>query len=41
MTRKERMMTKSTSVKNKTKRFKKPEYLDNNHPLNKFLRRIT
>jgi len=26
---------------NKTKRFKKPEYLDKNHPLNKFLRRIT
>ncbi len=34
-------MTKSTGVKNKTKRFKKPRYLDKNDPLNKFLRRIT
>jgi len=25
----------------KTKQFRKPEYLDKNHPLNKFLRSIT
>ena len=33
-------MMKFIGVKNKTKKFKKPEYLDKNNPLNKFLRSI-
>jgi len=34
------MKNKSIGAKNKTKKFKKPEYLDKNDPLNKFLRSI-